>query len=110
MDDLDGAIFGNEPSLEETIIFAAPVAEKNQWKVLMRGPKHWGYFGLSIASCRRESLVLFHASTWHAVGPPAVCGVFGLVALSRNSAGVDFLSMAKLSAGRNGEGIATYQK
>lgn len=39
----------SEPSFEETIMFAAPVAAKAV-KVLMRGAKPWGYFGLSAAA------------------------------------------------------------
>ena len=35
-----------EPSFEETIMFATPVSVKAV-KVLMRGAKPWGYFGLS---------------------------------------------------------------
>ena len=35
-----------EPSFEETIMFATPVSVK-AGKVLMRGAKPWGYFGLS---------------------------------------------------------------
>ena len=35
-----------EPSFEETIMFATPVSVKDV-KVLMRGAKPWGYFGLS---------------------------------------------------------------
>ena len=42
-------IAGSEPSFEETIMFAAPVAAKAV-KVLMRGAKPWGYFGLSAAA------------------------------------------------------------
>ena len=37
-----------EPSLEDTVMFSEPVAAKAV-KVLMRGAKPWGYFGLSHA-------------------------------------------------------------
>lgn len=39
----------SEPSFEETVMFPAPVSAKAV-KVLMRGPKPWGYFGLSVAA------------------------------------------------------------
>ena len=38
-----------EPSFEETVMFARPVAAKAVM-VLMRGPKPWGYFGLAHAA------------------------------------------------------------
>ena len=39
----------SEPSFEESVMFATPVSAKAM-KVLMRGPKPWGYFGLTAAA------------------------------------------------------------
>ena len=64
----------SEPSFEETIMFAAPVAAKAV-KVLMRGAKPWGYFGLSGAAGVRRALFL-HAGQWRPGSSRAVCGVF----------------------------------
>ena len=57
-----------EPSFEETIMFATPVSVKAV-KVLMRGAKPWGYFGLSTVCCP----LLLHACEWCSCYPRAVC-------------------------------------